>query len=139
MSRWQRPTIDTKFHIDLQWWQSSQLDLRFYIREAMCSSCQADFGNLDDAEQIDWVDEVTGEVTTLDGVWQALRAHCVNEPNFIDATTPIVDAVFRTFLANGNQPLSIVELHALLDRRSPETLLRMLIGGQVYLGIRPVL
>ncbi|MHB9033604.1 MAG: hypothetical protein ACYC6L_11210 [Anaerolineae bacterium] len=139
MVKWHRPTVNDKFHIDMQWWQESQLDFRFYVRDALCTVHRVEFSNLDDTEQIDWVDDQTGEVTRVDGLWQALRTHCMNEPDYIDANTPIVGAVFRTFLANGNQPLSILELHALLDRRPPETLLRMLTGGQVYLGIRPVM
>jgi len=138
MAKWHRPTVNDKFHIDMQWWQDNQLDLRFYAREALCSSCKGDFTNLDETEQIDWVNEQTGAVTRVDGVWHALRTHCAALTSYIDTSTPIVEAVFRTFLANGNQPLSILELHALLDRRPPETLLRMLTGGQVYLGIRPV-
>jgi hypothetical protein len=138
MAKWHRTTVSDKFHIDLQWWQDNHLDLRFYVREALCAQCRADFPNVDDVSQIDWVNEQTGEVTQVDGLWHALRTHCINEPDFINSNTPIVEAVFRTFLANGNQPLTIIELHALLDRRSPDTLLRMLTGGQVYLGIRPV-
>jgi hypothetical protein len=139
MAKWHRTTVNDKFHIDLQWWQDNHLDLRFYVREALCDSCRADFPSLDDASEIDWVNEQTGEVTRVDGLWHALRSHCVNEPDFINETTPIVEAVFRTFLANGNQTLTVLELHGLLDRRPPETLLRMLTGGQVYLGIRPVI
>ena len=123
----------------MQWWQESQLDFRFYVREALCPRHQAEFPNLDEAEEVDWVNEQTGEVTRVDGLWQALREHCMNEPDYINANTPLIDAVFRTFLANGNQPLSIMELHDKLDRRPPEMLLRMLTGGKVYLGIRPVL
>lgn len=138
MAKWHRPTVNDKFHIDMQWWQDNHLDLRFYVREALCASCQHDFASHEESEHIDWIDEETGAVTRVDGLWHALRTHCASLPNYIDNNTPIVEAVFRTFLANGNQPLSILELHALLDRRPPETLLRMLTGGQVFLGIRPV-
>jgi len=49
-----------------------------------------------------------------------------------------LEAIFRVFLANGNEPLSSVELHQILGRRSPEVILRTLAGRKIYKGIRPV-
>jgi hypothetical protein len=51
---------------------------------------------------------------------------------------PFVEAVFRVFLANGNTPLSALELHQLLDRRPASTILRMLTKARIYNGIKPV-
>ncbi len=135
--RWQRPTIDTKLHIDMEWWEHNELDFDFYVREALCDECRADFEDYRNIGEIDWVDEDTGEVARVDGLWHALRTCCSSKPGYISPNTPIVEAVFRTFLANGNQPLSASELYERLDRRPPATLLRMLTGGPVYLGIRP--
>ncbi|MGC9360975.1 MAG: hypothetical protein ACP5G7_11500, partial [Anaerolineae bacterium] len=88
---------------------------------------------------IDWVDESTGEVRRVDGLWHALNTCCSTRADYITPSTPIIESIFRTFLANGNTPLSIRELYELLDRRPPETILRMLTAGKVYLGIRPVM
>ena len=136
VAKWHRPTVDTKFHIDMRWWEESNRNIRVYIREALCDECRNEFSGADVGE-IDWVDEQTGEVTRVDGLIHALRTCCSTKPSYITPSTPIIDAVFRTFLANGNRPLSVRELYELLDRRPPEVLLRMLTAGQVYMGIRP--
>jgi hypothetical protein len=136
---WQRPTIDTKFHIDLDWWEQNQRDIRVIIRGSLCEECRSTYEeNYRGLQEIDWVDEQTGEVTRVDALWHTLRACCSIRPDYIQPSTSIVEAIFRTFLANGNQPLTIRELHALIDRRPPETLLQVLTGGQVYMGIRPL-
>ena len=135
---WQRPTVDTRFRIDMQWWEDNHRDIRVYMREILCDECRTDFEAYQDVEEIDWVDENTGEVAPVDGLWHTLRVCCSQKTDYISPTTPIIDAIFRTFLANGNQPLSVKELYELLDRRPPPMLLRILTSGRVYMGIRPV-
>jgi len=138
-ARWSRPTVDTKFHIDLDWWQAREgRDLRVYMREALCDECRSDLGDGDQDENVDWVDDETGEVKQVDAVWHSIRTCCSLKKDYITPNTPVVDAVFRTFLANGNKPLSMEELYELLDRRPPSMLLRIFVGGSVYMGIRPV-
>jgi hypothetical protein len=56
--------------------------------------------------------------------------------DFITGQTSLVDAVFRLFLANGNTPLTPVEIGEELGRPS-QMILRTLAGGRVYKGIRP--
>lgn len=136
--KWRRPTVETKFHIDMDWWERNQRDIRVYIREALCEECRAQFEAYANGQEIDAVDEQTGEVTRVDGIWHALRTCCSTKPDYITPTMPVVEAVFRTFLANGNKPLSVNELYERLDRRPPETLLRILTGGEIYMGIRPI-
>ena len=133
-----RPTLDTKFHIDLSWWDKNHKDIQLYMRDALCSSCRSDFESFDLDEKIDWVDEETAEVAQVEPLWHTLRACCSQKPGYVTDETPVIDAVFLTFLANGNKPLSVNELYELMPKRPPETLLRMLAGGTTYLGIRPV-
>jgi hypothetical protein len=135
--RWHRPTVDTKFHIDMDWWEHHNRDIRVYVWEALCDECRSDFNDYQGPGEVDWVDEETGEVSRVDGLWHSLRSCCSLKADYISLSTPIVDAIFRTFLANGNKPLSVNELYELLDRRPPATLLRLLTAGQVYMGIRP--
>ncbi len=135
---WQRPTVETKFHIDFDWWQQQKRDIHVYMRELLCDECRATYSSHKGEPEVDWIDEETGEVTQVDGLWHSLRTCCSTKPGFITPDLPILDAIFRTFLANGNQPLSVNELYEKLDHRPPATLLRMLTAGQVYLGIRPV-
>ncbi len=137
--KWQRPTVNTRFHIDMEWWDKNDRDIRVFINDLLCDSCRREFGDdLHDIDEIDWVDEETGEVTRVDGLWHMLRICCANQSDYITPNTPVIDAVFRTFLANGNKPLSIIDLYERLDRRPPEVLLRILTAGRTYMGIRPV-
>ncbi|MFO7918540.1 MAG: hypothetical protein R6V13_10720 [Anaerolineae bacterium] len=137
--KWQRPTVDTKFHIDLDWWENKGRDIRIHMRDVLCEECREEYGeNFLDLGEVDWVDEQTGEVERVDPLWHSIRTCCSSRSDYITPDTPIVDAVFRTFLANGNEPLSIQELYDLLDRRPPDVLLRILTAGQIYMGIRPV-
>jgi hypothetical protein len=138
MAKWSKPDLDTKFHIDFDWWKKTGRDFRVHLRSNLCSECQEMYGSSMAAEEIDWIDPDTAEVKRVDGLWHALRTHCSQQPNYITDRTPIVAAVFKTFLANDNTPLSAVELHKRIGKRTPEIILRTIGGYTVYNGIKPV-
>jgi hypothetical protein len=73
----------------------------------------------------------------VDALQQTLRTHCSTQPGYLTEHTSLVDAVFRVFLANGNQPLTPAELGGII-RRPAGTILRTLSGQRVYKGLRPV-
>ena len=139
MVRWIKPDLETKFHIDFDWWEREGRDLRVYLQSHLCPECKVIYTNHRGSEEVDWIDPDTAEVTRVDALWQSLRTHCSQRPDFITENTPLTDAVFRAFLANGNAPLSAIELHEILGRRTAETILRTLGGRKIYKGIRPVL
>jgi hypothetical protein len=139
MVRWIKPDLETKFHIDFDWWEREGRDLRVYLQSHLCPECKVIYTNHRGSEEVDWIDPETAEVTRVDALWQSLRTHCRERPDFITESTPLTDAVFRVFLANGNVPLSAIELHEILGRRTPETILRTLGGRKIYKGIKPVL
>jgi hypothetical protein len=137
MARWTRPTLDTKFWVDFEWWEENSRDLRIYLRQHLCQACREIYTSHVGSETVDWIDPDTAEVTAVDGLWHALRTHCSLQPDYINDATPVVNAVFRTFLANGNTPLTSVELGAKLNR-PPSLILRVLSRGRVYNGVKPV-
>jgi len=139
MVGWIKPDLETKFHIDFDWWERSGRDLRVYLQSHLCPECKAIYTDYRGSEKVDWIDPDTAEVTQVDALWQSLRTHCSQRPEFITKNTPLTDAVFRVFLANGNTPLSPVELHEILGRHTPEVILRTLGGRRIYNGIKPVL
>jgi len=139
MVKWIKPNLETKFHIDFDWWERSGRDLRVYLQSHLCPECKAIYTNHRGSEKVDWIDPDTAEVTRVDALWQSLRSHCSQRPDFIAENPPLTDAVFRVFLANGNTPLSPIELHEILGRHTPEVILRTLGGRRIYNGIRPVL
>jgi len=132
-----RPTVDTKFHIDFSWWEKRNKDIRIFMRDLLCPECREAVGTLSDVKMVDTIDPETAEVTRIDAIWESIRACCSLKPGYLTSDTPLLDSIFRTFLANGNEPLSVLELYERLDKRPPETLLRMLTKGRTYLGIKP--
>jgi hypothetical protein len=133
-----RPTLETKFHIDYEWWDRADRDLDVYLRSHLCAEHQEKYSDLDADTQIDYVDPETAVVTRVGGIEHALISHCSRQPDYVTPQTSMVNAVFRVFSANGNKPLSPLELGERLNR-SPQTILRTFSGPRVYKGIRPIL
>lgn len=131
-----KPTIDTPFHIDFEWWKKNERDWHVYLHSLLCTEHQEAFANVDEGGTIDWVDPQTAEVKSVDGIQNALMTHCVKQPDFLTEQTALVEAVFRLFLTNGNIPMTSQELGSRLNR-PPETILRTLAGPRVYKGLRP--
>jgi hypothetical protein len=132
-----KPTLQTRFHIDFSWWSQNDNDWRVYLQNLLCPEHQKIFEDFQTSELVDSVDLETAEVQRVDGLQHILIAHCSREPGFITDRTTLVDAVFRVFLANGNEPMSVQELADKLVRQ-PLVILKTLSGGQVYRGIRPL-
>ena len=131
-----KPTLQTRFHIDFDWWRQHDRDWRVYLRNFLCPEHQQAFADLDVSEQIDWVDPETAEVQLVDGLQNILITHCAKQRSFITQHTTLVDSVFRIFLSNGNMPLTPEELADELGR-DPLVILKTLSGPRVYKGLRP--
>jgi hypothetical protein len=131
-----KPTLQTRYHIDFDWWRQHDRDWRVYLRNFLCPEHQQAFGDLDVSEQIDWVDPETAEVQLVDGLQNILITHCAKQRSFITQHTTLVDSVFRIFLSNGNMPLTPEELAEELGR-DPLVILKTLSGLRVYKGLRP--
>jgi hypothetical protein len=131
-----KPTLDTRFHIDYEWWERQGGDLRVYLISHLAPEQRELFVDNRDIEEVDWIDPVTAEVTRVDALQRAL-IEASKQPDFITHRTSLVDAVFRVFLANNNTPLTPVELGERIGR-DPRTILRTLGGTTVYKGLRPV-
>lgn len=136
-SRRIKPTPDTKFHIDYDWWDREGRELRVYLLSHLAPEQREFFTEHRDTVEIDWIDENTAEVHKVDALQRAIR-EASQRDDFITSHTSLVDAVFRVFLANKNTPLSPNELGARINR-PPMTILRTLAGRTVYKGIRPVI
>ena len=131
-----KPTLQTHFHIDFDWWGQSDRDWRVFLQSLLCTEHQEALADLPEDQKVDYIDPETAEVQRVDGLQHVLITHCAQQPSFISEHTALVDAVFRTFLANGNVPMTPVELGLQLQR-SPETILKTLTGTRIYRGLRP--
>jgi len=132
-----KPTLDTPFHIDFDWWKAHDSDWRVFLYNLLCEEHQDAYKDQDINVIVDFVDPVTAEVTAVDGLLHTLLNHCAKQPDFITRDSSLVSIVFRVFLANNNQPLSPNDLSNLINRPA-NTILTTLSGTTVYKGIRPV-
>ena len=134
-----KPTIETKFHIDYDWWSRERpSDLRVYLLSHLPPEKRAYFQNKTAADQmLDYIHPDTAEVLRLDELGLALQ-DAAHQPDFINTHTSLVDSLFRVFIANGNQPRSPLEL-AQLTGRDAQTILKTVGGPKIYMGIRPYL
>lgn len=131
-----KPTLHTRFHIDFDWFRSNDQDWRVYLHSNLCPDHQKLISKMNFEGQVDWVDPLTAEVQRVDGMQHILITHCSKQPGFLSERTAMVDAAFRVFLANGNEPLSSIELGERLNK-SPQLILKTFSGFRVYRGLRP--
>jgi hypothetical protein len=131
-----KPTLDTPFYIDFDWWSQNDRNWRVYLRSLLCEMHQESFADWEDDKTVDWIDPDTAEVKPVDALQYTLMTHCALQPGFLTDRTSLVEAVFRLLLANGNRPMTARELSAQL-RRPEKTILRTLAGKRVYRGVRP--
>ena len=132
-----KPTLETKFHVDYDWWQRTPDDLRTYLLSHLPAEQRDRISQSEVDQMVDYIDPETGEVLRLDELRLALQ-QAAEEPDFINEQTSLVDCIFRVFLKNNNQPLSPNELSNYAGRPA-ETILKTLSGRRIYMGIRPYL
>jgi len=124
--------VRSRWSIDLDWYQLNSRSFLTLARGCLCPECR---------QRLE-VEE--GEITAAD-LMATIRDCCSKRPGFITSELPIMESVFRFFLANGNQPLDLVELGTQLRewrggdsyRTSVEVLWRLLESDRYY-GLRPV-
>jgi hypothetical protein len=133
-----KPTLDTKFHIDFDWWERSPDDLRIYMLSHLLPEQRERLNQHSGEERtVDYIDPVTGEVFQFDELRLAIRL-AAETPGFINEQTSVVDNIFRALIMHNNTPMTPTEL-AKLIKRPAETILRTLNGKRIYKGIRPIL
>ncbi len=137
LSRLIKPTTDTPFHIDYDWWARDGRDLRAYLLSQLPADLRDAYAGLDENTWVDAVDPNTGEVKREDTLLVRIRLLAKQQADYISSHTSIIDAIFRTFLVNDNEPLTVLELSRRLNR-DPQLILRTVAGGQVYKGLRPL-
>jgi len=133
-----KPTLDTPFHIDVVWWEKKGLDFNVELLSHLCAEHREAYGGRLPMDKIDWIDKLTGEVQQVDGLQYIIQMHCSKQPDYFTQATTLVEAVFRVFLGNGNEPLTPRQLSPLVGYPAKQVL-RVLSARQVRKGLRPVL
>jgi len=113
-----------RWFIDLDWYQQYNRSFSTLAEGSLCPKCR---------------ERLVGKVTPVEELLTNIRDCCSKNPDFITPETPILESVFRLFLANGNQPLDLEELERQLKERrgddfriSVEVLSRLLSSDQYY-------
>jgi len=135
ISALKRASADTRFYVDYDWWEKSNLDLKTYLHTRL--SFGEGFSFEADVNEVDLVDPHTGEVRQVDGFQYALQSYFGQLPSDFATRTSLVDAVFCVLLANANQPMTAVEIAERVGR-PPDVVLKTIGGPNVYQGIRPI-
>lgn len=125
-----RLTTDSKFYIDLKYWERNGRDFRQEIYDALCAECKSKY-SLDDKREVDHVDPATGQVTRMDVLLDCASEECAGSADFISPRIPLTRAIFRAFIAAGNVPQSAQEIYARIKKGSPQIILKELLGTQM--------
>ncbi|MCK4368783.1 MAG: hypothetical protein KAV68_03860 [Dehalococcoidales bacterium] len=120
-----------RWFIDLDWLEQNNRSFLVLARGCLCPKCRERLG------------EGKGEISAAD-LLANIRDCCSQTPGFITDRLPILESVFRLFLANGNQPLDLEELGEQLSewrgdtRRTSVEVLSRLLKNERYYGLRQV-
>ena len=122
--------VRPRWFIDLDWYQQNNCSFFGLAQGCLCPKCH---------EQLK-----VGEVSAAD-LLATIKDCCSKTPGFISGNLPILESIFRLFLASGNQPLDVEELGRQLSewrggdtcRTSAEILSHLLESDQYY-GLKQV-
>jgi len=117
--------IELRWFIDLDWYQQNNRSFLTLAQRCLCSKCS---------------ERLVGEEISAANLLSTIKDCCSKAPGFITRNLPVLESVFRLFLANGNQPLNLEELGKQLSEwregdaycTSPELLSRFLDSDQYY-------
>ncbi|MBK8135931.1 MAG: hypothetical protein IPK52_08835 [Chloroflexi bacterium] len=129
-----KQTLDTRYHIDYEWWRTSTEDLRTNLLKQVPPDFKDAVLAQPEDRQFDYIDPKSGRVSRLDALHFALMV-ASESTEFLDNSVSLADAIFRVLLTRDNAPTSARELAALTGRDG-RTILTLL-GSRVLYGIRP--
>ncbi len=122
--------LETRWTIDLNWLKANGRSFSILARDALCAKCRKK------------LKADTTEVKPAD-LLKAVQSCCSKSDNFISPGLPFQESIFRVFLANGNNPLTLEELGAQLTQRrgadihrTSATFLSRMIQSDNYYGIK---
>ncbi|MFQ6122068.1 MAG: hypothetical protein ACE5LA_03300 [Dehalococcoidales bacterium] len=121
-----------RWFIDLDWYQQNNRSFSTLAQSYLCPKCRKQLN--------------TGEKEILTGeLLSTIKDCCSNEPGFITGRLPILESIFRLFLATGNQPLGLEELSKRLSEQrggdtyhTSEEILSRLLKNEQYYGLQQI-
>ena len=113
------------YHVDPSWFDENNLSFDDVARARMCDSCRAKVGQEVD-ERVPVFEKTTGRMrfevqrsTYGSDPLKCIRDHCGRAKNYIHRDMPTLEAIFRIFLANGNQPMTLEQVREQLAEWCP--------------------
>lgn len=142
-----------RYHIDSSWFDENNLSFVDIVQGRMCDSCRERIGEeVEDRQPV--FDRTAGRMTFEVKRVQyganpirVIRDCCSRKKNYIVPDMTTLEAIFRIFLANGNQPMPLGHVREQLQEWCPgggcqwllltdEQMVRLL-SRDAYYGLRP--
>ena len=134
-----RPTGDTPFQINWSWFERNNINAQSLVRNQLNYKWRQRFDNGLEIKEVDYINSETGEVFKMDNMREAILAECQWEPDYITRDMPLLQSILRLFLANNNQPMTVVEMARRLERHDSNAILNLLTASKIQNGITPIL
>ena len=134
-----RPTGDTPFQINWSWFERNNINAQSLVRNQLNYKWRQRFDNGLEIKEVDYINSETGEVFKMDNMREAILAECQWEPDYITRDMPLLQSILRLFLANNNQPMTVVEMARRLERHDSNAILNLLTASKIQNGIIPIL
>jgi hypothetical protein len=116
-----------KYYIDMGWFEQNQRSFRVVAEKRFCPGCKAKLGT-ETEERLPTIDSKTGRVVYEthkvafgSNPLSVIRSCCARERNYITSDMPVLEALFRVFLLNGNQPVELEVIREELSQWFPLT------------------
>ena len=114
-----------RYFIDTTWFEENGLSFVDIVRTRMCESCQAKLGT-EVEERQPVFDKKSGRMTFEvkrvpfgSNPVRVIRECCSKKKNYIHPDMPTLEAIFRIYLANGNQPMPLEHVREQLTEWCP--------------------
>src|SRR5215213_10191774 len=130
----EEPAPTTVYRIDERWYQEHNLSFTDVLRSRMCDDCQqrAAAGETAD-ERHTVIDKKTGRTTFevqrvpfASQPMRRIREDCSAKKGYIAPDMSVLEAVFRVYLAHGNQPMPLSNVREHLQDWCPDRQCRWL-------------
>ena len=146
--------VGSRYHIDLEWYDLSNRSFTALAESRLCADCRDEIGGQGKTKTKAKAKTKTRTKTKAkakksesrpdEALLEMTKECCGKKPGFITPSLPIAETLFRLFLANGNEPLTVAEISQQLKQLrvdsfapGPEALQRLLTHENFY-GLREV-
>ncbi len=100
-----------RYYIDVKWYDEHERSFRAVAQTRLCEACKEKLGT-ETQERVPTIDPRTGRVVFemrsvpfAQNPMSVIRSDCSKKREYITSETPLAEAIFRVFLASGNQPM----------------------------------